>query len=239
VKTSHVLIPVSDPAPCIGDLLCSALGLPESALGSAQRSTGLVELTAALAADLASLSEALDESGTDLADALRQLVADVRLAVRSYLGLTIVAATFPLTLTAMEPFVHPGDVASSLLMPLSDGRGDDAGLRLAVILYAARPGAFVDLAADLCWLTGRQLSDFRIDQHLSPPEPDSHGGMQRSSLVNQAIGVLLGRGYTPEQAELEIDMRAAAAGHARAEAASIILAGLPSIRPDPAPDAAP
>jgi len=198
-----------------------------------------VEITAALAADLASLSEALDESGTDVADALRQLAADVRLAVPSYLGLTIVAATFPLALTAMEPFAHPGDVASSLMMPLSDGSSDDAGSRLVVILYAATPGAFVDLAADLCWLTGRQLSDFRIDQDLSPPEPDSHGGVQRWSLVNQAIGVLIGRGYTPEQAGLEIDVRAVAAGHTRAEAANIILAGLPSDGTDPASDAAP
>jgi hypothetical protein len=200
-----------------------------------------VEITAALAADLAILTQALDDTDADIVEALRRLVADAKLAVRSYQGLTVVAgnATFPLTLTAMEDFAHPDDVVSSLMMPLSDERAANTGSRLVVILYAARPGAFVDLAADLCWLTGRQLSDFRIDQHLSPPEPDSHGGVQRSSLVNQAIGVLIGRGYTPEQAELAIDTRATAAGRTRAEAANIILAGLPSDDPDPAPDAAP
>lgn len=227
----------ASPDSCLGlrtvhrDMLCSAHGLPESALGSAQRSAGLVEITAALAADLAILTQALDESDADLADALRQLVADVRLAVPSYLGLTLTSADarYPLALTAMEPFAHAGDVASTLLVPLTEDSAEDAGVQLVLILYAARPGAFVDLAADLCWLTGRQLIDFPIDQHLNLPDADPENDLRGSSLVNQAIGVLIGRGYTPEQAELEIRTSAAAAGHTRAQAASIILAGL---RPD-------
>jgi hypothetical protein len=187
-----------------------------------------VQLTAALAADLATLSEALDETDADITDALRRLVADVRLAVPSYLGLTVASgdATFPLTLTAMEDSAHPDDVVSSLMMPLSDTSADGVRLRLAVILYAARRGAFVDLAADLAWLTDRRVSDFVLDQHLSgPAQPDPDGGLQAASLVNQAIGVLLGRGYTPEQAALEIDARAAAAGHSRSVAAKALLGG--------------
>jgi hypothetical protein len=202
--------------------------LPESALGSAQRSTGLVEITAALAADLALLSEALDETDPDITESLDHFVADVRLAVRSYLGLTVISgsATFPLTLTVMEGSTHPGDVLSSLMMPLSDGTADDSGVPLAVVLYAARPGAFVDLAADLSWLTDRPLSDFALDQHLSgPAQPD--GGARAASLVNQAIGLLVGRGYTPEQAEREIDARAASARHSRTDAAEIIVANPP------------
>jgi hypothetical protein len=195
-----------------------------------------VEITAALAADLTTLSEALDETDADITEALGQLVADIRLAVRSYLGLTLIAgdASFPLTLTAMEDSAHPGDVASSLLMPLSGESADDAGACLVVILYAGRPGAFVDLAADLCWLTGRQLTDFAFDQHLSlPTEPNTAGGVHAASVVNQAIGVLLGHGYTPEQAEVEIDARAAAAGHRRSDAADIILDGPPREDTDP------
>ena len=195
-----------------------------------------MEITAALAADLALLSEALDDSGADLADALGQLVADVRLAVRSYLGLTIIAGgiTIPMTFTAMDPLTDAGDVVSSLLMPLPDGGRSGPGLTIGVILYAARPGAFVDLAADLCWLTGHRLDDFPIDQHLTLPEPESGSGVQDSAAVNQAIGVLIGRGYSPEQAELEIDKRAAGAGHTRAEAAGAILAALPTDGTDPA-----
>jgi hypothetical protein len=185
-----------------------------------------VEITAALAADLAILSEALDEPDADIGRELRQLVAHAQLAVRSYLGLTLIAdnGAFPLTLTTMQHFAHPDDVVSSLLIPLWDHDIDVLSSELAVVLYAARPGAFVDLAADLSWLTGRQLSDFLLDQHLGPPaEADRHGGVLGASLLNQAIGVLIGRGYSPEQAELEIDARAAAAGHLPVDAAALIL----------------
>ena len=41
-----------------------------------QRSSPLVEITAALAADLGILTAALDEPGTDVADSLRQLTAN-------------------------------------------------------------------------------------------------------------------------------------------------------------------
>ena len=186
-----------------------------------------MEITAALAADLAVLSETFDTADADLLDAFRHLASDAQSAVRSYLGLTVIAgdATDPLTLTAMEHAAHQVDVVSSLMIPLSDHSADDAGSRLVVILYASRAGAFVDVAADLCWLTGRRLTDFALDQHLNlPAEPDTGCGVQAASLLNQAIGVLLGHGYTPEQAESEIDTRAAAAGHTRSHAADIILA---------------
>ena len=189
-----------------------------------------MEITATLAADLAILSEALDDPDADIAEALRRLAADARSAVGSYLGLAVMSgsATFPLTLIAMEESAHPDDVVSSLMIPLADEGGDGAGESLVVILYAARPGAFVDLAADLCWLTGRRLGDFTLDRHLRlPAESKSGSTVRASSLVNQAIGVLLGRGYTLPQAELELDARATAAGHSRSEAAVIILATLP------------
>jgi hypothetical protein len=184
-----------------------------------------VEITAALAADLAILSEALVETDADILEAFRQLAMDVKVAVRSYLGLAVIArnSTFPLTLTAMEPLTHRDDVVSSLLMPLWDQDLEGHDPQLVVILYAGRAGAFVDLAADLSWLSGRPLSDFTLDQHLSLPEPDSQIDVRGSSVVNQAIGVLIGRGYTPAQAALEIDARAAAAGESRVDAAALIL----------------
>jgi hypothetical protein len=186
-----------------------------------------VELTAALAADLAILSEALDETHADIVEELGQFVADAKVAVRSYLGLTVTAgnSAFPLTFTVMEHLARPDDVRTSLMMPLSDNAAAAPGRELAVILYAAVPGAFVDLAADLCWLTGRRPSDYALDQHLRlPAQPDPDSGVLTASLVGQAVGVLLGRGYTPEQAMVEIDARATAAGHSRSDAAGIILA---------------
>ena len=45
---------------------------------------------------------------------------------------------------------------------------------MAIILYAGSPGTFVDLAADLAWLTARPLTDFVLDQHLTVPDgPDT------------------------------------------------------------------
>lgn len=187
-----------------------------------------MEITAALAADLAILSEALDD-GAHLADPLRQLARDVSLTVRSYVGLSVLAASSatPLMLTAMEPFARPADIASSLALPAPGAALDGDGWRLTVILYAARPGAFVDLAADLSSLTGRPLTDFAVDDHLWPAgELIADSGLRAASLVNQAIGVLIGRGYTPQTAHRELHLRASAAGRTRAEAAEIILAAL-------------
>lgn len=188
-----------------------------------------MEINAALAADLGILSQALDGGGADLADALRQLGADARRAVPSYLGLTVEVGPSgdALRLTAMEPFVDPGDVISSLLLPVSEFSVQGVGAQLVVILYAARSGAFVDLAADLSWLTGRPLTDFAIDGHVRVPVPPASGsGVRGASLINQAIGVLIGRGYTPEEADVELDTQALAAGHTRVDAANVILAGL-------------
>lgn len=196
-----------------------------------------MEITATtLAADLAILSEALDKVDADILEGLRQLAADAKVAVRSYLGLTVLAdnPALPVTLTAMEDTAHQVDVVSSIMMPLPDESAAGPGSRLVVILYAGRRGAFVDLAADLCWLTGRRLTDFSLDKHLSlPAEPDTSGAVQAATFVNQAIGVLLEHGYTPEQAELEIDARAIAARHSRADAANIILNTPPGGEMDP------
>jgi hypothetical protein len=188
-----------------------------------------VEITAALAADLVLLTQALDDPGTDIAETLSQLVSDARLAVRSYLGLTVTAcAAVPtFTFTAMDDFAYPADVVSSLFMPLSYAGLDLSVSRLAVILYAARPGAFVDLAADLSWLTGLALGDFAVDQHRHlPAESAADGAEHTASVINQAIGVLLGRGHTVEQAGFELDARATNAGHSRYTAADIILNSL-------------
>jgi hypothetical protein len=199
-----------------------------------------VEITAALAADLAILSETLSDTDADtdadIGARLRRLAADAKLAVPSYLGLTVLVGspTSAMTLTAMEEFAHPDDVVSSVLIPLADDALDCPGFQLVVILYAGAPGAFVDLGADLSWLTGRRLTDFALDQHLNlSSEPDAAGGVHVASVVNQAIGVLIGRGYTPEQAELEIDAQAAAAGHSRSDAANIVLQAPPRGDVDP------
>lgn len=116
------------------------------------------------------------------------------------------------------------DIRTSLQVVLP-GVGD--GLTVAVNLYAGTPGAFVDLAADLAWLTTRPLSDFVLDEHLTVPPPSNTGTqLQAASIINQAIGVLIGRGHTPEEANGQLDAQAARAGTDRHGAAQLVLATL-------------
>jgi hypothetical protein len=89
-----------------------------------------------------------------------------------------------------------------------------------------RPGAFVDLAADLAWLTARPPSDFVLDQHLpGPAGMGTAANLFEASVFNQAIGALGGQGHTLQQADRH-DVQAVDAGVSRHAARLRILAGL-------------
>jgi hypothetical protein len=187
-----------------------------------------VEITAAVAADLAGLTDALDEPGVDLAMLLHQLATDAKFAVDTFVGLTVqVTISGQLSnLTVFEDGGSFGDIGASLLVPMHvmfDGAGAERAIDL--VLYASAAGAFTDLAADLAWLSGRDLAEFALDQHLVVIERDEVDGLFARSLINQAIGMLIARGYTPEQAELQLDARAARDGVDRHKAARLVLAG--------------
>ena len=179
----------------------------------------------ALAADLGILTAALDEPGANVLHSLHQLGVDARAAVPTYLGLsvTVEGSDPPFTFTTVEDGAA-GDVRTSLRLTLpgvSDGRASPS---VALTLYAGTPGTFVDLTADLAWLTGRAPSDFALDQHLSVPAGSDAGTYLRAaSVINQAIGVLIGRGYTPGQAHRELDTQADSAGTDRHTTAQFIL----------------
>jgi hypothetical protein len=188
-----------------------------------------VTITAALAADLRLLTAALDEPGADIAHTLEQLAADTAAGVPSYLGLSVMATRSdpPFTSTHLLDGVIDGDVRTSLQLRLPGHRDGRSPPTVVIILYAGSPGAFVDLAADLAWLTARPLTDFALDQHLRMPAESLTGGRLRAdSAINQAIGVLVGRGYTPQQADWELDTQAGHAGTDRLIAAHLILARL-------------
>jgi hypothetical protein len=96
---------------------------------------------------------------------------------------------------------------------------------VSVILFAESPGAFVDLAADLAWLTARPPTEFVLDQHLTAAaQPTSERQLREASAINQAIGTLIGRGYTPQQASAELNTQAASSSTDRHTAARRILA---------------
>lgn len=184
-----------------------------------------MKIGAALAADLSILTAALDEPGADVLHTLRQLSVDAQAAVPTYLGLsvTVDGSDPPFTFTTLED-ATAADVRTSLWLTLpgvGDGRASPS---VALILYAGTPGTFVDLTADLAWLTGRPASDFALDQHLSgPARPDTGTHLRTASVINQAIGVLIGRGYTPERARRELDTQADGAGTDRHATARFIL----------------
>jgi hypothetical protein len=188
-----------------------------------------VSNTAAVAAELEILTAALDEPGVDVAHSLRQLALDTAAAISTYLGLSVLVSSSepPFAFTALAAGVVAGDIRTSLRVVVPRvGNGADRPT-VAVHLYAGSPGAFVDLAADLAWQTARPPTDFVLDQHLSIPSPSEPGTqVHAASLINQAIGVLIGRGYTPEQAHLQLDTQAADARTDRRAAAQLVLAKL-------------
>ncbi|ORV47552.1 hypothetical protein AWC02_08750 [Mycolicibacter engbaekii] len=186
-----------------------------------------MDITAALAADLAALTEILDDPDLDLTDTLRQLAGNTKLAVGSYLGLTVMitAVGRQSSFTVLESGTELGDIVTSLRLPMTPAVSDGiAGPFAVLILYAGNPGAFVDLAADLAWLTGLALTEFVLDQHRALPMAESApGGLAAASLIDQAIGVLIARGYTPGHAHHELDARAQRLGVNRSGSANDIL----------------
>ena len=184
-----------------------------------------MEFSATLVADLKSLTDALDQPGTDLEALLRGLADDARRAVRSYLGLkmTLIVDGHQVTLTAMDELANPGDIATTALLPLPALIDAEPGS--VIVFYAGKAGAFVDFAADLSFTLGLRLDVIVLDEHLTPPHAVS--GLNEMSQVNQAIGILIERGHTPEGARTElhhfarvaqITVRAAAQQHIHATA---------------------
>ncbi|MDQ2837311.1 MAG: hypothetical protein M3Y89_07810 [Actinomycetota bacterium] len=195
-----------------------------------------MQINAALVAELAVLTEALDDADTDIVETLLHLVAGAHAAVPSYLGLTVTVTGSdpPITITSLEDTTEVGDIRTSLRFDAPDAGHDGPMPRVSLVLYAGNRGAFVDLAADLSWLTGRKLTGVILDAQLTiPAEPDPAAQLRAASLVNQALGVLIGRGHTPGQAQLALDARAADAGTDRSGAATLILATVPVLDGDP------
>ena len=178
---------------------------------------------------LAKLSESLDD-GTDLETALLALADHLILMVPSFLGLTITIAPditsgrdAPIILEVLSP-AQATDVRTSLLLPLDELGSSTAGS--TVILYAAQPGTFVDLAADTSYaysLDGQVVLDRHLPgrDHLSA-NPEAVGHRERST-INQAIGILICRGHIPEEAPAVLRNAAARDGITVAQAAQQVL----------------
>ncbi|QCH22590.1 hypothetical protein [Mycobacteroides salmoniphilum] len=181
-----------------------------------------MKITAAMAADLAILTQALDAPGVNVADSLRQLAADAAAAIPAYVGLSVIVSESdpPITFTLMADGPATVDVRASLRIMLSGGRNRPP---VALVLHSGAPGAFVELAADLALLATQPLTDLIFDQDLTVADSASANQLQAATDINQAIGVLIGRGYTPLLARQHLDTQAVRISTSRHAIAQLIL----------------
>ena len=194
-----------------------------------------MDISTALAADLAALTESLDDPGTDISQTLRRLAADTKIAVHSYLGLSAMFSVGGrrLEFTAFEEDAETEDIRASLRisLPPNVSGSEDPAATASLILFAATPGAFLDLATDLSWLAGSlgglNTAAFVLDEDLTVPhDPAAPSRLKTLSTIDQAIGVLISQGNTLEQAHQHLDLLAAYTRVDRPTAAETILAEL-------------
>lgn len=196
-----------------------------------------MEISAAVAADLALLEDTWYDPGTDpelgVMDTVLGLADDARVAVASFIGLTVTLTgrapvdRVVLRFTLLEDHVDARDVGTSLrlLPPVDDPAHPRPGVD--IVLYAGTPGAFVDMAADHSYATGCASAAADLDQHRGlAMELDITGVLGADRMIDEAIGVLIARGRTREEAVAEIDTLADTAHINRATAATTILATL-------------
>lgn len=183
-----------------------------------------MDISAALAADLRTLSETLDHAEAGLEPQLRRLIADIRLTSRSYLGLalTIVSTGASFTIVSMADSSDRVPVRSSAALSLVALCDVEAGSTLE--FYAAESNAFVHFAAEVSTALGLPSDRIVLDQHLSPRRP-SRGidGLATSNQVNRAIGILIERGRPLEHARAELQRAAERDGVALDAAAEAVI----------------
>lgn len=182
-----------------------------------------MELPAQLVGQLQSLTAALDDADPDLEALLAALGDSLGDAVSSFLGLrlTIVVEGNAVTLSTLDERA-PGAQAS-VRFPLSRITGAATGSTAA--FFAGTAGAFVDFAVDLRRATG--LDGEVVLDHDLPGEDDpveaTLTGLQELIVVNRALGVLMGHGFTLQDAEAELRARAERSGSSLSETAHAVV----------------
>jgi len=184
-----------------------------------------MEFPQALSRHLSALTDALDDPGTDLQAVLAVLADDLTVAVPSFLGLTMSLHLdgAPITLTAITP-AAAATARATLHLPLEPLA--PAGPGSSVVFFAGGAGAFVDLAADTRHaysLDGQVVLDGHFFPVAGSPGPPGVGGLDEATATNRAIGVLIDRGYLPDEARERLLSRAADHSHGLLGAAEDLL----------------
>jgi hypothetical protein len=137
----------------------------------------------------------------DLQASLAALTASVKHAVPSYRGLALILVIDeqPVSMTAAERG-DTSDIATSLCVSLAWVpllRTDSQ-----ITFYASVPGTFVDLAADLDLALGG--GSLHLDEDIPSALVSDLTGVRKLSTINEAVGVLIGHGHTPDGAQREL-----------------------------------
>jgi hypothetical protein len=172
-----------------------------------------VDVSTALTTSIRELLAGIGLGEDYLHDPLRTLVRDARLAVRSFLGLQLTMAVdrqYPVRVSSFGPGIECERINTSLRVPLATLGQPDPAANLT--FYAAIPGAFVDLAADLGFAL--QISEqIALDRDLVPMSLVSGVfGVAELTVINQAIGILIDQGHDPGVASSFLRHRAAVSG---------------------------
>jgi hypothetical protein len=139
-----------------------------------------------------------------LLEPLRALRRDFRLAVRSYIGLqlTAFAGSHPVQLTSMEALADFEVITTSMQLSL---QGVGRNRPSTVVAFATRPGAFVDLAANISPAHKLRGGELLLDRHIPASDQRSgFSGLREASTINRAIGVLIDSGRDLRHAEAEL-----------------------------------
>ena len=191
--------------------------------GRARLVRGIVVVPALLFTHLRLLAASIDTPEDSLPNALAALITDLGSAIPSYCGLELRIADhdWPIILSEYsgDPALEPVTSLRIALPFILPGAHPDS----SIVFYAATPGTFVDLAADLSHAAGvsrnghapnRDGSRPPIDVDADPlPRTRVSGlaGITELATINRAIGFLIGQGHTPGDARDRLHRGAASA----------------------------
>lgn len=158
-----------------------------------------MEHTTGVASAFERLTQSLGQGPESIVQAAREMGDHLEVTVSFYRGmrLQLVEQRQPVAFTTAHPHDSVTDIVTSLELPVDLGRGVP---NATVWMYAARPGAFVDLAADLAWALGLGVPCIRLDTDLPKALRSGVTGLDELSRINYAIGVLINAGCPVELA---------------------------------------
>ena len=171
-----------------------------------------------LFSDLA-VPDAITGQPVDLEDSLTALTVALKRAAPSYRGLvlSLVIDEQPVSVASAE-VGNTSDIATSLCVSLAWVSSLSADSQIT--FYASVPGTFVDLAADLSFALGSE--SLHLDEDIPSALVSDLTGASRLSTINEAVGILIGHGHTPDSAQHELRYIAEANASSIQRAAEVV-----------------